>query len=114
MIWISWFVVGVVISLWVWISLLFDRLVRYHHDYYYEDWFANGRPRGYFYIPANSQKIFTGMPLFRYVSQFRKELPQWAKEDEGARNLIKQYFFWEKVWKVAVIAAVPIIAVVSI
>jgi len=104
---------ALLIAIWYWVSILFDRIIKYHHDNYYEDWLSEGRPRGFFFVPENAKKISTGFTFYLYASKLRKELPHWAKEDNVAKNLILRYFFWEKVWIASIIIAIPAIVLVS-
>jgi hypothetical protein len=100
---------AVLVAIWIWVSVLFDRIVKYHHDNYYEDWLSKDRPRGFFYVPREAKTIYSGAPFYVYAARLRKGLPDWARQDESAKVLIQRYVFWEKVWMVVVIVAIPTI-----
>lgn len=104
---------ALLIGVWFRVFVLFDRVIKYHHDHYYEDWLSEGRPRGLFFVPQNAKRIYSGFPFYSYVSKLRREPPLWAKEDNAAKSLILRYFFWEKVWIASIIVAIPAIVLVS-
>ena len=67
----------------------------------------DGRTPGIFFDPGDAKKIYSGFPYLAYARKFRKgALPHWAREDKVAKDLIKRYIFWEKIWVIVVIAAI--------
>ncbi len=106
-------IIVLLIIIWFWVFVLLDRIIKYHHDNYYENWLSEGQPRGLFYVPENAKKIYSGISFYSYASKLRKELPNWAKEEDFAKKLIMRFFFWEKVWIISIIIAIPTIILVS-
>lgn len=59
-----------------------DDLIRYQYEKHYDAWVADGRPKGFFYVPPGSNP----WTHFR-VSSFPREkspVPTWAVGDPGA------------------------------
>jgi hypothetical protein len=62
-----------------------------------------------FYFPeaeAYSASAFHMYVLRLAAKSLRKEIPNWAREDRRATDLIIQYFMWGKVWIAVVIVTV--------
>jgi len=107
---LSVLLITVVIVSWIWLSVLFDRIVKYHHDNYYDDWVSEGRPRGMFYALRN-EKMLSGISFHLYAFKLstkllRKEIPSWAREDSDAKDLILRYFSWAKAFIALVVIAI--------
>jgi hypothetical protein len=70
---------------------------------------SEGKPRGMFFVPREAERIYSGLPFFFYASKLKKGLFRWVESDTKANYLVKRYIFWEKVWLVYIVVAIPTI-----
>jgi hypothetical protein len=95
--------------------VVFDRLVRLEYSSYRQHWEADGKPHGFFWVPAEA-KLAGGWLVSLASWRARNRLsfgwlfstPGWMRRDEKALRLI----FWLRVlvltWNVGIIA--PLLA----
>src|SRR5262245_36995433 len=83
--------------------LTFDQLVKLEYNSYMTQWESDGKPHGFFWFPSEYWKS-QGMGWFsKWKSQYKSNwamqrshltwlfsTPQWIKEDDAARKLIKR------------------------
>lgn len=103
-----------ILILWGWVSILFDDVVKYHHDHYYDDWVSEGRTRGMFWVPKEARKTLTTYPVAVYSWKLRKGTPQWVEGDIKAKHRVNRYFFWGKVCLVYIVLVISVTIFVTI
>jgi hypothetical protein len=92
---------------------LFDRLVRLEYSSYRKHWEADGRPHGFFWVPAESKSAGGWLVGFGSSAAFHRctfswlfSTPDWMRTNNAARRLI----FWLRVlvvtWNIALVGAV--------
>src|ERR1700738_1819217 len=92
--------------------VLFDRLVRLEYSSYRGNWEADGRPHGFFWVPAESRSIGgwvglgSSVAFHRCIFGWLFSSPDWMRNNDTARGLI----FWLRVlvltWNMGLIGAV--------
>jgi len=103
-----------ILILWAWACFLFDEVVKYHHDHYYDNWLSEGRTRGMFWVPKDARKALTAFPIGVYAWKLRKGRLGWIETDVRAKHLVQRYLFWEKVWLVYIVVALSVTMFVTI
>lgn len=80
--------------------IVFDQLVRLEYSSYRKHWEADGRPYGFFWIPAESKiaggwlvSLGGGFARSRCTFSWLFSTPEWMRRDEKALRLV----FWLRV-----------------
>jgi len=91
--------------------VVFDQLVRLEYSSYRMNWEADGKPHGFFWVPAESKSAGGWMVSFGSSFAFQRctfgwlfSTPEWMRRDEKARRLV----FWFRVlvlmWNLPIVA----------
>src|SRR5438105_8579337 len=87
----------------------FDRLVRLEYASHRSAWESDGRPRGFFWCPADAT------PLRSYFAQQRLSFtwlfstPYWVRRDPSASRLLKHLRRLVLAWNIAMVVAAGIV-----
>jgi hypothetical protein len=89
----------------------FDQLIRLEYNSYKAQWENDGRPRGIFWFPPEYWRKQNASWFGRWKSQYKNEwafqkvalfwvfsTPQWIKDDEKAKNLIRRLRILFLIW----------------
>lgn len=69
----------------------FDALLRYQHQYHFDEWVKDGKPIGIFWVPTDAS-MFRGR-LARNYAQYALLICRkpWIESDEEAKRLRRRY-----------------------
>ena len=95
------------VFIWVMSSISVDKLIRYEHDNYYDEWKRDRRPRGMFYNPEDG----TLLGYYLMALHSSKTVPIWIQGDDVAIKLYKIVKLWKKITKIYFIIFIPLIIV---
>src|SRR4051794_22194309 len=97
---LSWLWVLVLVAIWVWCTLAFDRVVRWQHTHARRDWELDGRPIGMLRrVPESGSVPAAQSAMLRWL--FRT--PVWVVDDAEAARLLRSYRTRWVVWTLGVL-----------
>jgi|SRR6266550_739634 len=93
--------------------IIFDRLVRLEYSAYRSNWEADGKPHGFFWVPAESKSAGGWLVGSRSSFAFHRctfgwlfSTPAWMRDNASARRLV----FWLRLlvltWNLGIVGAV--------
>ena len=76
----------------VWFIISFDKLVKFEHTNFFEQWLSDGQPTGEFWratesYPSARSNIASLILMFGWLF----DTPAWAKSNEEAKKLFRRY-----------------------
>jgi hypothetical protein len=91
--------------------LTFDQLIRLEHNSYESQWENDGKPRGFFWFPREYWKNKSTGWFSTWKSQYKSDwamqranliwlfsTPQWIKDNEQAKKLLKRVRVLVLIW----------------
>lgn len=91
--------------------LRFDQLVRLEYESYRRIWEADGKPHGFFWVPAESRslggwrvKASSGLASKRCALVWLFSTPEWIQRDDRAGHLLLWLRILVLVWNAGIIS----------
>ena len=89
--------------------LAFDRVVRLEYALHRSAWESDGRPRGFFWCPAEATALKTYLAQQRLSLTWLFSTPHWARQDPSASRFLKYLRRLMLAWNVSMGIAAAIV-----
>jgi hypothetical protein len=89
--------------------IAFDRLVRFEYASHRSAWESDGRPRGFFWCPAEATAVGSYFAQQRLSLTWLFSTPHWARQDPSASRLLQHLRRLVLAWNLAMVVAAAIV-----
>ena len=89
--------------------IAFDRLVRLEHASHRSAWESDGRPRGFFWSPAEAAALRSHFARQRLSFTWLFSTPDWMRPDPSALRLVRRLRGLVLAWNLAILGAAVIV-----
>jgi hypothetical protein len=89
--------------------LAFDRVVRLEYASHRSAWESDGRPRGFFWCPAEATAFRSYFAQQRLSLTWLFSTPHWARQDPSAPRLLKYLRRLVLAWNVSMVVAAAVV-----
>jgi hypothetical protein len=69
---------------------MFDRLVRLEYTRHHEEWISDGKPIGFFWIPADGSTFSGGLARSSLAMSWLVVAPKWVDEAPAAKRDLRR------------------------